>query len=146
MDNECDFIARLFAQEIPELASGVVEIMGIARDVGYRIKMALRSRDPGVDCIGVCVGIRGSRIKNIVDRLEGERIDLLRWNDAPAQLIANALQPAVIEKVDLYPAQHRAVVVVKPDQVSLVNGRRGMNRTLAARLCGWQIDVEQRPT
>lgn len=143
--DESDLIAELFAQEVPEVASGLVEIIGVARKVGHRSKVAVRSHDPNVDCIGVCVGVRGCRIKNIVDRLGGERIDLFRWSDSPEKLIANALQPAVIERVDLYTAQHRAVVVVKQEQVSLVNGHRGMNRELASRLCGWQIDIEQLP-
>jgi transcription termination/antitermination protein NusA len=145
MDDECDLIARLFAQEIPEVTSGQVEIMGIARSVGYRTKMAVRSHDPRVDCIGVCVGNRGRRIKAIVDRLGFERIDLLRWSDSPEQMIASALQPAAIEKVTLYPAQHRALVIVKADQLSLVHGRGGINRELASRLCCWQIDIEVLP-
>jgi N utilization substance protein A len=136
-------IARLFAREVPEIATGSIEIKAIARKPGYRSKLALQSQDPSVDCIGVCVGLRGHRIKNIVDALGGERIDLIRWNDSPEQLIANALQPAAIGRVILYPAEHRAVVVVKPDQVSLVLGRRGENRQLASQLSGWQIELEE---
>jgi N utilization substance protein A len=136
-------VVRLFAQEIPEIAAGSVEIRAIARKPGYRSKLALHSQDPRVDCIGVCVGVRGFRIKNIVDALGGERIDLIRWHDCPEQLIANALQPAAIERVILHPADQRAVVVVKPDQVSLVLGRRGENRQLASELSGWQIEVEE---
>jgi N utilization substance protein A len=96
-----------------------------------------------VDCIAACVGVRGHRIKNIVDELAGERIDLIRWIDSPEQLIANALQPAAIERVILHPAEKRAVVVVKPDQVSLVLGRGGENRQLASVLSGWQIEVQE---
>ena len=138
-----DIIAELFSREVPEIAMGIIEIKAIARKAGYRTKVALRSQDPRVDCIGVCVGIRGHHIKNIVDELGAERIDLVRWNDSPEQLIANALQPAAIERVTLHPTEHRAVVVVKPDQVSLVLGRRGVNRQLASELSGWEIEVEE---
>ena len=143
-NEETDFIARLFAQEIPEIAAGVIEIKAIARKPGSRSKLALQSHDPRVDCISACVGVRGARIKKIVGALGGERIDLHPWHESVEQLIANALQPAAIEQVILHPAQHRAVVVVEADQVSLANGRRGENRELASRLCGWQIDIKER--
>jgi N utilization substance protein A len=143
VDGDKNALARLFAQEIPEVAAGSVEIKAIARKPGYRSKLALHARDPRLDCIGVCVGVRGFHIKNIVDALGGERIDLVRWQDTPERLIVNALQPASIERVRLYPEEHRAVVVVKPDQVSLVQGRGGYNRQLASELTGWQIDVEE---
>jgi N utilization substance protein A len=143
MSHDTAAVVRLFAQEIPEIAAGTVEIKAIARKPGYRSKLALYSRDPRVDCVGACVGVRGFRIKNIVDELGGERIDLFRWSDTAEQLITNALQPAAIERVILRPAEHRAVVAVKPDQVSLVLGRRGLNRELASDLSGWQIDVEE---
>jgi N utilization substance protein A len=143
MSEDIDHVARLFAEEVPEIASGAVEIKAIARKPGYRSKLALFSRDPRTDCVGVCVGVRGYRIKNVVDRLGGERIDLFRWDDSPEQLIARALQPAAIERVVLHPAEHRAVVVVKPDQVSLVLGRGGLNRQLDSDLSGWQIEVEE---
>ena len=143
MPDDTGPVARLFAREVPEIAAGSIEIKAIARKPGYRSKLALHSRDPRVDCIGACVGVRGFHIKNIADALGGERIDLIRWHDSPEQLIANALQPAAIERVILHPAEHRAVVVVKPDQVSLVLGRRGENRQLASELSGWQIEVEE---
>jgi N utilization substance protein A len=143
MADDIDDVVRLLAAEVPEIAAGSVEIKGIARKPGYRSKLALLSRDPRVDAVGACVGVRGCRIKNVVDRLGGERIDLIRWQDSPEQLIANALQPAAIERVVLHPAEHRAVVVVKPDQVALVLGRRGDNRQLASELTGWQIEVEE---
>jgi len=143
MPDETDPVARLFAREIPEIAAGTIEIKAIARKPGYRSKLALYSQDPQVDCIGVCVGVRGFHIKNIVDELGGERIDLIRWNDSAEQLITNALQPAAIERVILHPAEHRAVVVVEADQVSLVLGRRGENRQLASELSGWKIEVEE---
>jgi N utilization substance protein A len=141
---DTDLIARLFEQAVPEIASGIIEIMAIARKPGYSCKLALKSHDPEVDCVGACVGIRGARIKKVIDRLDGERVDLLRWHPSPERLIVNALQPAVIESVVLYQTQHRAVVTVKVDQVSLVRGRRGVNCELASRLCGWRIDVEER--
>ena len=143
MADDIDYVARLFAEEVPEIAAGAVEIRAIARKPGYRSKLALFSRDPWVDCVGVCVGVRGCRIKNVVDALGGERIDLIRWQDSPEQLITNALQPAVIETVILHPAEHRAVVVVQPDQASLVLGRHGENRQLASELSGWRIDVKE---
>ena len=143
MADDIEDVARLFAEEVPEIAAGSVEIKAIARRPGYRSKVALFSHDPRVDCVGVTVGVRGCRIKNVVGRLGGERIDLMRWDDSPEQLIIRALQPAAIETVVLHPAEHRAVVVVKPDQVSLVLGRRGENRQLASELSGWQIDVEE---
>ncbi len=135
--------ARLFAQEIPEIAAGIIEIKAIARKPGSRTKLALQSHDPRVDCVGACVGVRGARIRKIVDVLGGERIDLFRWHESPERLIATALQPALIAEVILHPAQHRAVVVVKADQVSLVEGRRGENQELASRLSGWQIEIKE---
>lgn len=142
-DDDTSIIMRLFARDIPEIAAGTIQIKAIARKPGYRVKLALHSADPNVDCIAACVGRRGAHIKNIVDDLGEERIDLIRWDDSPERLIAIALQPAVIEKVILHPAQHRAVVVVKADQASLVFGRHGLNRELASQLSGWQIEVEE---
>jgi N utilization substance protein A len=141
-DDDASLLAHLFAQEVPEIAAGHVEIKAIARKPGYRSKLAIQSQDLSIDCIAACVGLRGFRIKNIVDALGGERIDLIRWDDSPERLITNALQPAVIEKVILHSEEHRAVVAAKPDQLSLVLGRRGLNRELASKLSGWQIEVE----
>jgi len=141
-DDETGLIARLFAQEVPEIRAGSIEIKAIARKPGYRSKLALQSRDPSVDCIAACVGLRGARIKRIVNALGAERIDLIRWDDSPERLIAAALQPAAIEKINLHPAQHRAVVVIKADQLSLALGRGGQNCELASRLSGWEIEVE----
>src|SRR5947209_5645886 len=104
MADETDHVARLFTEAVPEIAAGSVQIKAIARRPGYRSKLALFSLDPQVDCVGVCVGVRGSRIKNIVDALGGERVDLVRWHDSPEWLIPNALQPATIERVILHPA------------------------------------------
>ena len=143
MAEDSNDVVRLFAEEVPEIAAGTVEIKAIARVPGYRSKVAVFGRDPGMDWIGAFVGVRGCRIKNVVDRLGGERIDLVRWDDSPERLITNALQPAAIERVILYPAERRAVVVVEPDQVSLALGRRGANRYLASKLSGWEIEVEE---
>jgi N utilization substance protein A len=143
MANEgTELLVRLFTQEVPEIASGVVEIMASARKAGFRCKLAVQSRDSRVDAVGACVGKRGSRICKIVDQLGNERIDIFLWHDSPEVLITRALQPAVIEKVILHHAQHRADVVVKEEeQMSLVEGRGGVNRELASQLSGWAIQV-----
>ncbi len=136
-----DFVRRLFENEIPEIADHTIEIKAVAREAGYRTKIAVSSIDLKVDCVGACVGVRGSRIKNIVDELGGERIDIVRWNDSLQVLIPNALQPAQIEEVFLYPRLGRAVVLVKEDQLSLAIGRRGQNVRLASKLVGWDIEI-----
>lgn len=143
MADDIDYLKRLVTEAVPEVAVGSIEIRAVARKPGSRSKLALSSRDPRVDCVGACVGTRGCRIKKVVDQLNGERIDLIRWQDAPEQLIANALHPAVVERVVLLPAEHRAVVVVAPEQVSLVLGRGGENLHLASELSGWRIEVEE---
>lgn len=142
-ENDISAVTRLFSREVPEIAAGTVEIKAIARKPGYRSKVAVQSHDPHVDAIGACVGVRGFRIKNIVDALGGERIDLILWLDSPEQLIVNSLQPAAIEQVILKAAEFLAFVVVRPDQVSLVLGRRGENRQLASELTGWEIEVQE---
>jgi N utilization substance protein A len=136
-----DFVRRLFEQEIPEIADRTIEIKAVAREAGYRSKVAVSSIDLKVDCVGACVGVRGSRIKNIVDELGGERIDIVRWNDSLQVLIPNALQPATVEEVFLYPRLGRAIVLVKEDQLSLAIGRRGQNVRLASKLVGWDIEI-----
>jgi N utilization substance protein A len=136
-----DFVRRLFEDEIPEIADRTIEIKAIAREAGYRSKIAVSSIDLKVDCVGACVGVRGSRIKNIVDELSGERIDIVRWNDSLQVMIPNALQPAQIEEVFLYPRLGRAIVLVKEDQLSLAIGRRGQNVRLASKLVGWDIEI-----
>ncbi len=141
-----DEVIDMFARHIPEIASGVVELKAVARVRGYRAKLAVLSHDPNVDPVAVCVGVRGYRIKNVVDELGGERIDIVRWVDSPEQFIPNALQPARIEAVLLDHARHRATVIVSEDQVSLASGRGGMNRELASRLSGWEIVIEARET
>jgi N utilization substance protein A len=136
-----DFVRRLFENEIPEIADRTIEIKALAREAGYRAKIAVSSIDMKVDCVGACVGVRGSRIKNIVDELGGERIDIVRWNDSLQVLIPNTLQPAQIEEVFLYPRLGRAIVLVKEDQLSLAIGRRGQNVRLGSKLVGWDIEI-----
>ncbi|PQO42797.1 transcription termination factor NusA [Blastopirellula marina] len=135
------FVERLFEQEIPEIAENVIEIRNISREPGYRSKVAVDSSDQRVDCVGACVGVRGNRIKNIVDELAGERIDIVRWSENPQELITNALQPAEVEEVILCQMMGRAIVLVREDQLSLAIGRRGQNVRLASKLCGWDIEI-----
>lgn len=137
-------VQRLFEQEIPEIAEGIIEIRAIAREPGYRTKIAVSSTDPRVDCVGACVGVRGNRIKNIVDELAGERIDIVRYSDDMQVLIPNALQPAKVEEVILCQMLGRAIVLVAEDQLSLAIGRRGQNVRLASKLCGWDIEIMTR--
>jgi transcription termination/antitermination protein NusA len=134
-------VKRLFEQEIPEIAEGVITVNAMAREPGYRSKVAVSSSDQRVDCVGACVGVRGNRIKNIVDELSGERIDIVRWSDDPQALIPNALQPAEVEQVLLCDMLGRAIVLVREDQLSLAIGRRGQNVRLASKLCGWDIEI-----
>jgi N utilization substance protein A len=136
-----DFIKRLFELEVPEVAERIIEIKTLAREAGYRTKIAVASIDSKVDAVGACVGVRGSRIKNIVDELGGEKIDIVRWNESSQILIANALRPAEISEIRLCFEFQRATVVVNDDQLSLAIGRRGQNVRLAARLTGWDIDI-----
>src|SRR5437588_794208 len=136
-----EFVRRLFEIEIPEIGERIIEIKAISREAGYRTKIAVSSIDLKVDCVGACVGVRGSRIKNIVEELGGERIDIVRWNDSLQVMIPNALQPAQIEEVFLYPRLGRAIVLVKEDQLSLAIGRRGQNVRLASKLVGWDIEI-----
>jgi N utilization substance protein A len=137
-------VQRLFEQEIPEIAEGVIEIRNIAREPGYRTKVAVSSMDQRVDCVGACVGVRGNRIKNIVDELSGERIDIVRWSDDRQVLIPNALQPAEVEEVILCQMLGRAIVLVREDQLSLAIGKRGQNVRLASKLCVWDIEIMTR--
>jgi N utilization substance protein A len=139
--NHPDFVRCLFEQEIPEVADHTIEIKAIAREAGYRTKIAVTSIDLKVDAVGACVGVRGSRIKNIIDELNGERIDIVRWNDSLQVMIPNALQPANIEEVFLYSRLGRAIVLVQEDQLSLAIGRRGQNVRLASKLVGWDIEI-----
>ncbi len=136
-----DFIRRLFEAEVPEVAERVIEMKAMAREAGFRTKIAVTSIDSKVDPVGACVGVRGSRIRNIVDELGGEKIDIVRWNESSQILIANALKPAEVEEVSLCFELGRATIIVREDQLSLAIGRRGQNVRLAARLTGWDIDI-----
>jgi N utilization substance protein A len=136
-----DFIRRLFELEVPEVAEGIIEIKALAREAGYRTKIAVQSNDNKVDAVGACVGVRGSRIKNIVEELGGEKIDIVRWNESSQELIANALMPAKCSQVALCLELGGATVVVPEDQLSLAIGKHGQNVRLAARLTDWDIDI-----
>ena len=136
-----DFIRRLFEAEVPEVAEHVIEVKAMSREAGFRTKIAVSSIDSKVDAVGACVGVRGSRIRNIVDELGGEKIDIVRWNESSQILIANALKPAEVEEVSLCFELGRATIIVREDQLSLAIGRRGQNVRLAARLTGWDIDI-----
>jgi N utilization substance protein A len=136
-----DFIRRLFEAEVPEIAEGIIELKALAREAGYRSKVAVSSLDDKVDPVGACVGVRGSRIKNIVDELGGEKIDIVRWNESSQVLVANALMPAKVSEIALCFELGRATVVVEEDQLSLAIGKHGQNVRLAARLSGWDIDI-----
>ena len=136
-----DFIRRLFELEVPEIGENIIEIRALAREAGYRTKVAVASFDEKVDPVGACVGVRGSRIKNIVDELGGEKIDIVRWNDSSQVLVSNALMPAKVSEIALCFELGRATVVVDEDQLSLAIGKHGQNVRLAARLTGWDIDI-----
>jgi N utilization substance protein A len=136
-----DYIRRLFDLEVPEVGERIIEIKALAREAGYRTKVAVASIDSKVDAVGACVGVRGSRIRNIVDELNGEKIDIVRWNESSQVLIANALKPAEVQETALCFEMGRASVVVAEDQLSLAIGKRGQNVRLAARLTGWDIDI-----
>lgn len=136
-----DFIRRLFELEVPEIAEGVIEMRALAREAGYRTKVAVASLDDKVDPVGACVGVRGSRIKNIVDELGGEKIDIVRWNESSQVLITNSLKPADVSEIALCFELGRATVVADEDQLSLAIGKHGQNVRLAARLTGWDIDI-----
>src|SRR5438876_156749 len=135
------FMARLFAQEVPEIYDGIIEIRAVARDPGSRAKIAVISKDSSIDPVGACVGMRGVRVQAVVQELQGERIDIIPWNSDPATFIVNALAPAEVSKVVLDEDTHRDEVVVPAAQISLTIGRRGQNVRLASQLTGWQIDI-----
>jgi len=136
-----EFIQALFRLEVPEVGEGIIEFKALAREAGYRTKVAVKSLDSRVHPVGACVGIRGSRIKNIVDELGGEKIDIVPWNDSSKVLIANALKPAEVAEIALCFELNRATVVVTEDQLSLAIGKRGQNVRLAAKLTGWDVDI-----
>ncbi len=135
------FIRRLFEIEVPEVAERIIEIKAMAREPGHRTKIAVSSIDSKVDAVGACVGVRGSRIKNIVDELGGEKIDIVRWNESSQILIQNSLKPAEVVEISLCFELGRATVVVNEDQLSLAIGKRGQNVRLGAKLTNWDIDI-----
>jgi N utilization substance protein A len=135
------YMAKLFAQEVPEIYDGIIEIRAVARDPGSRAKIAVISRDSGIDPVGACVGMRGSRVQAVVGELQGEKIDIIPWSQDPATFVVNALAPAEVTKVVMDEEQQRIEVVVPDDQLSLAIGRRGQNVRLASQLTGWDIDI-----
>lgn len=136
-----NLLRHLFELEVPEVAERIIEIRELARDAGHRSKVAVQSIDHNVDCVGACVGIRGSRIKNIVDELGGEKIDIVRWNESPEVFIRNSMKPAEINAISLDFEKKHAKLFVNEDQLSLAIGRRGQNVRLASALTGWDLDL-----
>ena len=142
-----EFVKALFRIEVSEIADGIVEVMGVARDPGFRSKIAVRSNDDKVDPVGACVGLRGTRVKNIVRELSGEKIDIVRWSDDIRQYITQALSPARLTSIELDPNEAKAVhVTVDADQLSLAIGRHGQNVRLTAKLTGWRVDIRKNET
>jgi transcription termination/antitermination protein NusA len=135
------FMAKLFAQEVPEIYDGIIEIMAVARDPGSRAKIAVVSKDNSIDPVGACVGMRGSRVQAVVNELSGEKIDIIPWSPDPATFVVNALAPAEVSKVVLDEDSRRIEVIVPDAQLSLAIGRRGQNVRLASQLTGWDIDI-----
>ncbi len=135
-------VKRLFELEVPEIQEGVVEIKSISREAGSRTKMAVFANDENVDPVGACVGARGTRVQSIVDELFGEKIDIINWSDDPEKLISSALSPAKVEQVIVNEEEKSATVVVPDYQLSLAIGKEGQNVRLAAKLCGWKIDIK----
>jgi transcription termination/antitermination protein NusA len=139
---DSELIRTLFELEVPEIADGLVEIRGVAREPGYRSKIAVESHAQGVDPVGACVGPRGSRVRMVVSELRGEKIDIIPWNPEPARFVAKALSPARVREVYLDDEAKEATVVVPDDQLALAIGKEGMNARLAARLTGWKVDIK----
>ncbi|WP_204055466.1 transcription termination factor NusA [Microbispora corallina] len=137
-----NLVKKLFALEVPEIADGTVEIAAIAREAGHRTKIAVRSRKPGVNAKGACIGPMGSRVRNVMTELHGEKIDIIDWSDDAAEFVGNALSPARVSRVEVIDADGRVARVTVPDyQLSLAIGKEGQNARLAARLTGWRIDI-----
>jgi N utilization substance protein A len=137
-----NLVKKLFALEVPEIADGTVEIAAIAREAGHRSKIAVRSRKPGVNAKGACIGPMGGRVRNVMHELHGEKIDIVDWSDEPAEFVGNALSPARVNHVEVLDAENRVARVIVPDyQLSLAIGKEGQNARLAARLTGWRIDI-----
>jgi N utilization substance protein A len=141
-----DFVKKLFELEVTEIADKTVEIKAIAREAGYRSKIAVWSRDEKVDPVGACVGMKGMRVKNIVRELSGEKIDIIRWDPNVRQFVANALAPAKLKNLVLDEAHKAVKIIVDPDQLSLAIGKKGQNARLTSKLTGWNIDIEKEET
>src|SRR5213596_2160482 len=139
---DSELIRTLFELEVPEIADGLVEIRAVAREPGYRSKIAVESHQPGVDPVGACVGPRGSRVRMVVSELRGEKIDIIPWNTEPARFIAKALSPARVREVLVDDETKEATVIVPEDQLALAIGKEGLNARLAARLTGWKVDIQ----
>jgi N utilization substance protein A len=137
-----ELLKRLFELEVPEVSNGTVEIKSVAREAGFRSKVAVAARQPGIDPVGCCVGLRGIRIQNIVSELSGEKIDVVLWNADPFAFIASSLSPAQIVAVELNKTDGQATVIVPDRQLSLAIGKEGQNARLAAKLTGWRIDIK----
>ena len=137
-----NLLKRLFELEVPEIYDGIVEIKSVAREPGLRSKIAVSSREPGLDPVGACVGPKGSRVRMVVAELRGERIDVVPWNDDSATFVGNALSPAKVARVVVSDDEHTATVIVPDDQLSLAIGKEGQNARLAAKLTGWRIDIK----
>tara|TARA_R110000868_G_scaffold262401_2_gene521092 strand:- start:70787 stop:72403 length:1617 start_codon:yes stop_codon:yes gene_type:complete len=136
-----EFLKKLFEEEVPEIGNGVIEVMGVARDAGFRAKIAVKSYDHNLDPVGACVGMRGSRVQNITTELQGERIDIIQWKANPADYLVEALAPAEVSKIVLDEEEQRIDVIVPEDKLSIAIGRRGQNVRLASILTGWNIDI-----
>ena len=136
-----EFMAKLFTQEVPEIYDSIIEIKGVAREAGSRAKIAVLSKDPGIDPVGACVGMRGSRVQAVVGELQGEKVEIIPFTEDPASFVVNALAPAEVAKVVMDEVAGRMEVVVPDDQLSLAIGRRGQNVRLASQLTGWYIDI-----
>jgi N utilization substance protein A len=134
-------ILKLFEQEVPEVYEGVVSILSVAREPGFRTKIAVRSKDRDVDPVGACVGMKGSRVQSVVQELRGERIDIIAWDEDPAKFVCNALQPAEIIRVLVNESEKSMEVIVPEEQLLLAIGKRGQNVKLASKLVGWHIEV-----
>jgi transcription termination/antitermination protein NusA len=139
---DSELIRALFELEVPEIADGLVEIRGVAREPGYRSKIAVESHMQGVDPVGACVGPRGSRVRMVVSELRGEKIDIIPWNTEPARFVAKALSPARVREVYIDDETKEATVIVPDDQLALAIGKEGLNARLATRLTGWKIDIQ----
>jgi N utilization substance protein A len=140
------FVIKLFQLEVSEIADGTIEIKAIAREPGFRTKMAVWSRDDKVDPVGACVGLRGQRVKNIVRELNNEKVDIIKWDTNVRTFVTNALAPAKLKAFEIEERSHRVRIIVSPDQLSLAIGKRGQNARLTSKLTGWQVDIEAEET